>query len=340
MIAELLGGEVLLSELLNGGSFVKQADVFTSASTSIDVKGSAFSNSSTAPTAGSLAQLNGGSLYPSLLSANARSSLSIVAANINAGAVASFGFSDIVLAGDSDSNTTLLSLAGAARPIFTDLLDGEILSFELLSGDSPVSASFVSGAYKYSPFLAQSPSVVSFAAISDSNVAMLSSANADLSIVSGAFKHSPFSVSSPSSAEFDAGSDSNVALLSLAGAARPMFTELLGGEVLSFELLSGDSPVSVSFISGAYKHSPFSASSSSTLKFDAGGYFLSATTANAFSYTNLPSNEVKLGMLYADAKSSTSYSGIGVLRYAPKPDVLRPSEVRYMLHQHRMPCGR
>ena len=200
MIAELLGGEVLLSELLSGGSFVKQADVFTSASVSLDVKGSAFSNSSTAPTAEALSQLNGGSLYLSLLSASAGSSPSIVVANVNAGFVESFGSGDIVLAAGSDSNTTLLS-----------------------------------------------------------------SANAVLSVVSGAFKHSPFSASSPSSAEFAAGS-----------------------------------------------------------------FFLSDATAYAFSYTNLPSNEVKLGMLYADAKSSASYSGLGVLQYAPPADLCLPVEVRYM----------
>lgn len=200
MIAELLDGEVLLSELLSGGSFVRQADVFTSASASSDVSGSAFFNSSTAPTAGASAQLDGGSLFQSLLSASAGSSPSIVVANVNAGFVESFG-----------------------------------------SGD------------------------IAFAAGSNSNVALLSSAVAALSVVSGAFKHSPFSVSSSSSTEFSAG-----------------------------------------------------------------GYFLSAATAYAFSYTNLPSYEVKLGMLYADAKSGALYSGIGVLQYAPTPDVSRPLEVRYM----------
>lgn len=225
MIAELLGGEVLLSELLSGGSYVRQADVFTSASASSNVSGSAFFNSSTAPAAGSLAQLDGGSLYQSLLSAIAGSSSSIVVANVNAGFVDSFGSGNIVVAGGSDSNTTLLSSAGAARP---------------------------------------------------------------------------------------------------------MFTELLGGEVLSYELLSGDSPVSVSFVSGAYKHSPFSVSSSSSAEFSAGGYFLSAATANAFSYANLPTCIVKPGLLRADTQSSVSYSGIGVLRYAPTPDVSRPLEVRYM----------
>jgi hypothetical protein len=225
MFAELLGGEVLLSELLSGGSFVRQADVFTSASASSDVSGSAFSNSSIAPTAGSLAQLNGSSLYQSLLSASAGSSPSIAAASTNAGFVESFGSGDIVLAGGSDSNTTLDSLTGAASP---------------------------------------------------------------------------------------------------------MFTELLGGEVLSFELLGGDSPVSVSFVSGAFKHSPFSVSSPSSAEFSAGGYFLSDAAAYAFSYTNFPANEVKPGMLYADAKSGASYSVIGVLQYAPTPDVSRPLEVRYM----------
>lgn len=200
MIAELLGGDVLLSELLSGGSFVRQADVFTSASASSDVSGSAFSNSSTAPTAGSLAQLNGSSLYQSLLSASAGSSPSIVAANVNVGFVESFGSGDIVIAGGSDSSAALLSSAVAV-----------------------------------------------------------------ISVVSGAFKHSPFFAQSPSSAEFSAG-----------------------------------------------------------------GYFLSATTANAFSYTNLPSNEVKPGVLYADATSGASYSWIGVLRYAPASDVSRPLEVRYM----------
>jgi hypothetical protein len=160
MIAELLGGEVLLSELLSGGSFVRQADVFTSASASSDVSGSAFSNSSTAPTAGSSAQLNGSSLYQSLLSASAGSSPSIVVANVNAGFVESFGSGDIVFA--------------------------------------------------------------------------------------------------------------------------------------------------------------------------AGGYFLSDVASYGFSYTELPSNEVKLGILYADAKSGASYSVIGVLQYAPTPDVSRPLEVRYM----------
>jgi hypothetical protein len=104
----------------------------------------------------------------------------------------------------------------------------------------------------------------------------------------------------------------------------------LGGEVLSFELLSGDSPVSVSFVSGAYKHSPFFAQSPSSAEFDAGGYFLSDVASYGFSYTELPSNEVKLGILYADAKSGASYSVIGVLQYAPTPDVSRPLEVRYM----------
>ena len=200
MIAELLGGEVLLSELLSGGSYARQADVFTSASASSDVSGSAFSNSSTAPTAGSLAQLNGSSHYQSLLSASAGSSPSIVVANVNAGFVESFGSGDIVLAGGSDSNTALLSSAGAV-----------------------------------------------------------------LSVVSGAFKHSPFSVSSPSSAEFVAG-----------------------------------------------------------------GYFLSDVASYGFSYTELPTVRVRPGLLHADAQSSASYSGIGVLRYAPTPDVLRPQEVRYM----------
>ena len=200
MIAELLGGEVLSSELLGRGRLVRQVDVFASASASVGVNGSAFFNSSTAPAAGALAQLNGCSLYQSLLSASAGSSPSIVVANVNAGFVESFGSGDIAFAGGSNSN-----------------------------------------------------------------VAILSSANAVVSAVSGAFKHSLFSVSSPSSAEFAAG-----------------------------------------------------------------GYFLSNVAAYAFSYTNLPSNEVKLGMLYADAKSSTSYSGIGVLRYEPPPDALRPSEVRYM----------
>lgn len=200
MIAELLGGEVLSSELLSGGSFVRQADVFTSASASLAVKGSAFSNSSTAPTAGSLAQLDGGSLYQSLLSASAGSSPSIVVANVNAGFVESFGSGDIVLAAGSDSSAALLSSAGAV-----------------------------------------------------------------LSVVSGAFKHSPFSVSSSSSTEFSAG-----------------------------------------------------------------GYFLSAATANAFSYANLPTCVVKPGLLRADARSSASYNLIAVLRYAPTPDVSRPLEVRYV----------
>ena len=200
MFAELLGGEVLSAELLSGGSPVRQTDVFISASASSVVKGSAFSNSSTAPAAGTLAQLDGGSLYQSLLSASAGSSPSFVAANVNAGFVESFGSGATALAGGSDSNVELLS-----------------------------------------------------------------SASADMSAVSGAYKHSPFSVSSPSSAEFDAGS-----------------------------------------------------------------YFLSDATAYAFSHTNLPSNEVKLGMLYADARSIASYSGVGALRYAPTPDTLRPSEVRYM----------
>lgn len=199
MIAELLGGEVLSSELLSGGSFVRQTGVFISASASLDVKGSAFSNSSTAPTAGASAQLNGGSLYPSLLSASAGSSPSIVVANVNAGFVESFG-----------------------------------------SGD------------------------IAFAAGSNSNVALLSSAGAVLSVVSGTFKHSPFSVSSSSSTEFSAG-----------------------------------------------------------------GYFLSDATAYAFSHANLPTCVVKLGLLRADAQSSASYNGIGVLRYAPTPDVSRPLEVRY-----------
>jgi hypothetical protein len=86
----------------------------------------------------------------------------------------------------------------------------------------------------------------------------------------------------------------------------------------------------MSAVSGAFKHSPFSVSSPSSAEFDAGSYFLSDATAYAFSYTNLPSNEVKLGILYADAKSGASYSVIGVLQYAPTPDVSRPLEVRYM----------
>ena len=200
MFAELLGGEVLSSELLGRGRLVRQVDVFASASASLGVNGSAFSSSSTALTAGSLAQISGGSHYQSLLSASAGSGPSIVAANVNTGFVESFGY-------------------GA----------------------------------------------IAFAAGSNSNVALLSSASANMSAVSGAFKHSPFSVSSPSSAEFAAG-----------------------------------------------------------------GYFLSAATANAFSYTNLPSNEVKLGMLHTDAQSGVSYGGIGVLRYAPTPDVSRPLEVMCM----------
>lgn len=102
-----------------------------------------------------------------------------------------------------------------------------------------------------------------------------------------------------------------------------------GGSDSNVELLSSAS-ADMSAVSGAFKHSPFSVSSPSSAEFDAGGYFLSAATANAFSYTNLPSNEVKLGMLYADARSIASYSGVGALRYAPTPDALRPSEVRYM----------
>lgn len=200
MIAELLGGEVLLSELLSGGSYVRQADVFTSASASSDVSGSAFFNSSTAPTAGSLAQLNGGSLYQSLLSAIAGSSPSIVAGIVKPGFVESFGSGDIVLAAGSDSNAALLSSAGAV-----------------------------------------------------------------LSVVSGAYKHSPFFAQSPSSAEFAAG-----------------------------------------------------------------GYFLSDATAYAFSHANLPTCVVKPGLLRADAQSSASYNWIGVLRYEPPPDVLRPLEVRYV----------
>ena len=200
MIAELLGGEVLLSELLSGGSFVRQADVFTSASASLDVNGSAFFNSSTALTAGSLAQPSGGSLYQSLLSASAGSSPSIVVASVTAGFVEAPGSGGIVLAAGSDGNAALLSSAVAV-----------------------------------------------------------------LSVVSGAYKHSPFSAPSPSSAEFAAG-----------------------------------------------------------------GYFLSDATAYAFSHANLPTCIVKPGLLRADAQSSASYSGIGVLRYEPTPDVLRPSEVRYM----------
>lgn len=139
MIAELLGGEVLLSELLSGGSLVRQTDVFISASASLGVNGSAFSNSSTAPTAGSLAQLNGSSLYRSLLSASAGSSPSIVVANVNAGFVESFGSGDIVLAAGDDSAAALLSSAVAVLSV-------------------------VSGAYKHSPLSAPSPSSADFAA--------------------------------------------------------------------------------------------------------------------------------------------------------------------------------
>jgi hypothetical protein len=206
MIAELLGGEVLLSELLSGGSFVRQADVFTSASTSLGLNGSAFFNSSTAPTAGSLAQLNGGSLYQSLLSVSAESSPSIVAAIVNTGFVESFGSGAIAFVGGSDSNVVLLSSSSAA-----------------------------------------------------------------LSVVSGTYEQSSsFFAQSPSSADVSAGS-----------------------------------------------------------------YFLSVATANAFSCTSLPSNAVKNGLLHADAQSSTSYSGIGVLRYAPRPDAVRPQEVRYMYRPAR-----
>lgn len=200
--------------------------------------------------------------------------------------------------------------------MFAELLGGEVLSAELLSGGSPVRQTDV--------FISASASLgLNGSAFFSCSTASTAGSLAQLDVA--ALCQSLLSASAGSSPSFVA-ANVNAGFVESFGSGAIAFG---GGSDSNVELLSSAS-ADMSAVSGAFKHSPFSVSSPSSAEFDAGGYFLSAATANAFSYTNLPSNEVKLGMLYADARSIASYSGVGVLRYAPTPDALRPSEVRYM----------
>lgn len=200
--------------------------------------------------------------------------------------------------------------------MFAELLGGEVLSAELLSGGSPVRQTDV--------FISASASLgLNGSAFFSCSTASTAGSLAQLDVA--ALCQSLLSASAGSSPSFVA-ANVNAGFVESFGSGA---TALAGGSDSNAALLSSAVAV-LSVVSGAYSHSPFSVSSPSSAEFDAGGYFLSAATANAFSYTNLPSNEVKLGMLYADARSIASYSGVGALRYAPTPDALRPSEVRYM----------
>lgn len=208
MDAELFSYGASSSDLLSEVSLVEQADVFVAASASLDLNGSAFSGSSTASTAGSstqyngsafsgsstastgqsLAQVSGGSFYLSRADAKAQSTVNNYCAIVIARAITTQGTGVISFAANSDSNTTLLSWADAARQIAAGLLYNEVLSFEMLNRLDSVRQENVF-----------------FAANGVNNVILDSTSGSSVHVVSGAYKHSPFFTTSGAGSSFAAG---------------------------------------------------------------------------------------------------------------------------------------